>query len=149
TVIKDTVVKKDTVYGLTTGLVAYFNFNGGSLHDSSGLQNDIYSNTATPTADRFGRANNAYLFNGTSSVMRIHNNSSLNPGSITLMAIAKLNGFYTGDCHASALIMKGPLDQGAGVYGLRVQYYGATCTSPLDTTREQISGFIGDYPNDM
>src|SRR3954467_12836746 len=61
---KDTLIKKDTVNvhdttmcgNLTDGLVAYYPFTNGSLKDSSGNNNDIYQNTALPTADRFGKA---------------------------------------------------------------------------------------------
>ena len=34
--VKDTVVINDTIYNLSSGLVGYYNFNGGTLNDSSG-----------------------------------------------------------------------------------------------------------------
>src|SRR5579864_4812496 len=64
-VVIDTLTIHDTVNtcncNLTDGLIAYYNFNGGSLKDSSGYANDIFENSATKTKDRFGNANNAYL----------------------------------------------------------------------------------------
>src|SRR5215469_8554831 len=63
--VHDTTTVNDSIYDITTGLVAYYNFNGGNLNDSSGYNNNITFNNATPTADRNGVANNAYLFNGT------------------------------------------------------------------------------------
>src|ERR1700712_613024 len=69
--IKDTIHTKDTVhvidsvncgcYDLTDGLVAYYNFNNGTLNDSSGNGNHIIFSNAVKTTDRFGRAKNAYL----------------------------------------------------------------------------------------
>ncbi|HEV8508760.1 MAG TPA: hypothetical protein VGQ53_25370, partial [Chitinophagaceae bacterium] len=75
------------LYDVQTGLVAYYNFNGGSLNDGSGQGNNITFNSATQTSDRFGNPNNAYLFNGTSSYMQVPNSASLNPNNITMMAI--------------------------------------------------------------
>ena len=56
---------------LKDGLMAYYNFNGGNLNDSSGLNNNIVFNNAVKTTDRFGKANNAYLFDGSSSYMQV------------------------------------------------------------------------------
>ena len=123
TTIHDTTVKvvtdtlrltiHDTVNtcncNLTDGLVAYYNFNGGSLKDSSGHGNDIFANSATKTADRFGNANNAYLFDGLSNSMEIHHSTSLNLDSITMFAIIKPNGFYSGPCAGNYIISKGAI----------------------------------------
>ncbi len=93
---KDTLVVTDTVgcYNLKDGLVAYFNFTGGNLNDSSGNNNNIYFSNATSTSDRFGNANNAFLFDGSSSFMQVKNSSTLNPANLTLMAVVKFNDFY-------------------------------------------------------
>src|SRR5712675_227571 len=61
-VVKDTIIEKDTIYDFKTGLIAYYNFNGGNLKDSSGHGNNIVFNNAVKTIDRFGVADNAYLF---------------------------------------------------------------------------------------
>src|SRR5215469_6480043 len=53
--IHDTTRITDSVFDLTDGLVACYTFNGGSLSDSSGYQNDITFNNATATSDRYGR----------------------------------------------------------------------------------------------
>lgn len=141
---KDTVTLIDSSHDINDCLVAYYNFVGGNLKDSSGLNNHIVFNNATPTTDRFGNANGAYLFNGTSSYMRVTNHASLNPSMITLMAIVKLNGFYTGPCHQNQIFMKGFDDQSNGIYGLRVSDLPATCSSPLDTTKEYVHGYYGN-----
>ncbi|HSZ32710.1 MAG TPA: LamG domain-containing protein [Puia sp.] len=129
-VITDTIITKDTVYDLTDGLVAYFNFNGGTLKDSSGLHNDIALNSATMTTDRFGNANNAYLFDGTSSYMTVKNSSSLNPGNITMFAIIKVNGFYLGSCDGNQVFSKGYPDNINGFYSISFFDFSSNCGVP-------------------
>jgi len=154
-IIKDTITIKDTLhiidsvncncYDLTNGLVAYYNFNNGNLNDSSGNNNAIVFNNAVKTADRFGVANNAYLFNGTSSYMQVNSSATLNPNNITLAAIVKLNGFYPGKCHGNQILQKGTQDQDQGVYSLRVTDLYTDCAITADTSKEEIGSFYGDY----
>jgi hypothetical protein len=143
-IVKDTIV--DTLYNLNYGLVAYYNFNNGNLNDSSGKGNNIVFNNATVTSDRFGRPGNAYRFTG-GAYMRVPNSSTLSPSQITLMAIVRMNGFYTGQYWANEIMMKGPIDQASGVYGLRVQPVSFDYTKPLDTAKEMFTGFYGDGAN--
>jgi hypothetical protein len=125
-------------------MVAYYTFTGGSLKDSSGNHNDIFFNNATKTTDRFGNANGAYLFDGASSYMQVKHNATLNPTSISLMAVVKLNGFWNGTCHGNEILMKGYQDQNQG---LRVANNTVDCNAPAaDTTREYVEAFYGDYP---
>jgi len=142
-VITDTIVTKDTVYDLNDGLIAYFNFNGGSLKDSSGLHNDILFNNATKTSDRFGNTNNAYLFDGTTSYMTVKNSSSLNPTNITLFAIVKIAGFYTGPCGGNQVLSKGfPYDV-TGFYSMQFFDYSSNCGTP-NLNNETFTGDYGD-----
>lgn len=153
--IKDTINTKDTIhiidsvncncYDLSDGLVAYYNFNNGTLNDSSGNNNAIVFNNAVKTTDRNGNANNAYLFNGTSSYMQVKSSATLNPSNITLSAIVKLNGFYPGKCHGNQILQKGTVDQDPGVYSLRVTDLYTDCAITADTAKEEIGGFYGDY----
>lgn len=53
----------------TVGLVAYYPFTGNA-GDSSGNANHGTNNGATLTTDRFGNANSAYSFNGTSNYIQ-------------------------------------------------------------------------------
>jgi hypothetical protein len=137
----DTTTLHDTVYDITSGLVAYYNFNGGNLNDSSGFNNNIIFNNATPTTDRNGNANNAYLFNGVSNYMEVANSSSLNPNGITLYAIVKVNGFYYGTDHGNFILVKG-WDQANGMYLMQFNDYKSA--SIPDTTHEVFLGAYGD-----
>jgi hypothetical protein len=128
------------LYDVHTGLVAYYNFNGGTLNDSSGYGNNITFNNATQTSDRFGHANNAYLFNGTSNYMQVPNSASLNPNNITLMAIFKVNDYYQGLCHVNQILGKGMPDNINGFYALRYSDFVLNCTDPLNTNNEKFFG---------
>ena len=144
--IRDTLLLRDTVscYNLKDSLVAYYNFNGGTLNDSSGYNNHIIFNSAVKTTDRFGKANNAYLFDGNTTFMRVKNSPSLNPKQISLVAMIKFNGFYRGPCHGNQILKKGYQDQENGIYGLRAGLPGTPCNGPIDTTKEQIVGYYGN-----
>ena len=54
------------------GLIAWYPFTGNTL-DSSGNNNHGTNNGATLTTDRFGKANGAYSFNGSSNYVGINN----------------------------------------------------------------------------
>lgn len=148
-IIKDTVTVRDTVccYNLKDSLVAYYNFNGGNLNDSSGNNNHIIFNNATKTTDRFGKPNNAYRFDGSSTYMRVLNSLSLNTKKISLVAMVKFDGFYHGLCHANQILKKGFQDQNDGIYGLRAGILGIPCESAIDTTKEQINAYYGNTQN--
>lgn len=152
-----TVIKKDTVtvidsftttdsiIDLHDGLIAHYTFTNGNLNDSSGYGNNIIFNNATPTTDRQGNANGAFLFNGTSSYMRVANSTSLNPRNITMMAIVKLNGFYLGSCHGNEIFSKGTPDYVDGQYGLRISDFvdPSLCGNPANLSNERIGGWVG------
>jgi hypothetical protein len=141
-----TVTEHDTLVNLQYELVAYYNFNNGNLNDSSGNGNNITFNNAVVTSDRYGRAGNAYKFSG-GQYMQVPNSVSLNPSQITLMAIVRLDGYYTGTAWGNEILMKGPADQANGVYGLRVHPLSYDLTAPLDTSTEMFTGFYGDGAN--
>ncbi len=61
---------------ITTGLVAYYPFNGNA-NDMSGNGNNGIVYGPTLTTDRFGNPNSAYNFNGTDSIV-INNSSTFN-----------------------------------------------------------------------
>ena len=146
--IKDTITIIDTLNNLNSGLVAYYNFNGGNLYDSSGNNNNIVFSNATKTTDRLGNPNNAFLFSGDSCYMEVKNSTSINPQNITLFAIVNVNKFYNGECHYSQIFGKGNSDAETGIYGLRfVPFFNGAagvCASTVDTTTEIFGGGYGD-----
>lgn len=142
----DTTINKDSIYDLTDGLVAYYSFNGGSLSDSSGYNNNIIFNNATKTTDRFGNLNNAYLFDGSSSYMEVQNSSSLNPDNITIYAIVSVNGFYTGACSGNQILIKGPQYQTDGLYRLGFGDSTANCGIPNLANETFSAGYGDDIP---
>jgi hypothetical protein len=79
--------------------------------------------------------------------MRVPNSTSLSPSQITLMAIVRFNGYYTGLAWGNEILMKGPADQAQGVYGLRVHPISYDYSTPLDTSKEAFTGFYGDGAN--
>ena len=85
---------------LTQGLVGYWPFCGNA-NDDSGRGNNGTVNGATLTTDRFGNANAAYNFNGTSSYIEIPHSTSLNFGTqdFTISAWAKPSQFQNNDQH--------------------------------------------------
>jgi len=144
--VKDTVTIIDSSYNLKDGLVAYYNFNGGTLNDSSGNGNTIIlNNNAVKTTDRYGRANNAYLFNGTDSYMKVANSNSLNSftNQISIMATIKINGFYSGNCTHNQIIGKGWDDFINGFYALRF-FSTVGCGNTVDTSKEVFNGSYGN-----
>jgi hypothetical protein len=148
TVIHDTITKivYDTAHdckNITDGLVAFYPFINGSLKDSSGNNNDIYFNNATLTADRFGNPNNAYLFKD-SSYMKVKNSASLNPSKISLVAIVKPNGFYTGLCESNQILGKGWNDYVNGFYHMRFQDLASDC-NPSTTPPTNNERFLAGY----
>jgi hypothetical protein len=102
-----------------SNLVAWYKFTNGNTGDFSGSNNHLSPHNVTLATDYMGRPNNAYAFNGTSSYMQAPNSSSLNPSSaISLVALFKPTGFYTGEGETSRILMKGADDQSNGDYFL-------------------------------
>ena len=81
-------------YVPSSGLIAWWPFNGNA-NDESGNDNNGTNNGAILTTDRFGFAERAYLFDGTSSFISIPTSSSLeSPASeVTFSAWVNMAGF--------------------------------------------------------
>ncbi|MDF2189469.1 LamG domain-containing protein [Paraflavitalea sp. CAU 1676] len=148
-IIKDTIIIRDTVdcncYDLTSGLVAWYNFKDGNLNDASGKGNHIVFNNATKAPDRFGKANGAYLFNGTSNFMQVANSASLNPtSSITISAVFKANDFYPGTCYGNQILAKTDnSDKATGYYAISLSNF-TSCYAAFDPNRVKVMGVYGD-----
>lgn len=67
----------------TSGLVAYYPFNGNA-YDESGYGNHGSRYDVTLVADRFGRPDKAFSFNGSTSVIDCGNSSSIQTTSVTV-----------------------------------------------------------------
>ncbi len=73
---------------ITTGLVAFYPFNGNA-NDESGNNNNGVVNGATLTTDRFGNTGKAYSFDGLNTFIEVASNSSLQ-----LTSNYTLNGWF-------------------------------------------------------
>ena len=82
---------------ITTGLVASYPFSGNA-NDISGSNYNGTNNGATLTTDRFGNANSAYSFNGTSNYIDVNDVSPLrlNNTDYTISFWTELNAYSTG-----------------------------------------------------
>jgi Concanavalin A-like lectin/glucanases superfamily len=130
---------------LDKGLQAYYPFNGNA-NDESGNKNDPKFNNASITADRFGKPNSAYHFNGVYQYMRIPNKPSLNfENQISLSVWVRPTGFYYDICHASQIISKGGGNYNPGNYALRfddaLYSAGSGCNGSIcDTLHQNFRG---------
>lgn len=99
-------------------LVAWYKFTNGITADYSGRNNHLTPFNITKTADRLGQPNNAVNLNGFSSYMLAANSASLNPSTISIAALVKPAGYYTGEGESTRILMKGIDDQSNGTYFL-------------------------------
>lgn len=76
----------------TNGLIGYWPLNGNTS-DYSGNGNHGTANGVTLATDRFGNANMAYDFNGTSNYVEVLDNAMLRPNNITISVW--INSFST------------------------------------------------------
>jgi hypothetical protein len=74
-------------YVPTTGLICWYPFTGNA-NDSSGNGNNGIVSGATLTTDRFGNANSAYSFNGTSNYITATLNTPLNTQNISGLTLS-------------------------------------------------------------
>ena len=83
-------------YVPTSGLVAYWGFSGNA-NDSSGNNYNGTVNNATLTTDRFGNANSAYSFNGSSCYIAVPHNAAFNTQQATWNVWVKKTSSSTGN----------------------------------------------------
>jgi len=99
---------------LTNGLVACYPFNGNAV-DHSGNGNNGTVNGASPAANRFGRTNSAFSFDGVDDEIVVPNSASLNPDSISISCWIKPDTLF---CFNTILAKGG----NAAGYGVTTQY---------------------------
>jgi hypothetical protein len=79
---------------LTNGLVAYFPFNGNANDASGSGNNGLVTGGVTPTTDRFGNPNAAFLFNGSSGAIDVSSLNSFQYRPITYSAWVVVKTFF-------------------------------------------------------
>jgi hypothetical protein len=110
---------------LANGMVAYYPFCGNA-NDASGNSNNGSVNGATVTADRYGNANSAYNFNGSSNYIQVPSSTSLqNINDITISAWININSYYQSGGNGYFPILHKSDQQGQyGKYALTINEYG-------------------------
>ena len=102
----------------TSGLVAYYPFNGNA-NDQSGNGNNGTVNGATLTTDRFGNANSAYSFNGINNYISVPNSPSLqNLNSISMSAWVYINAWYKTNADYFPILHKSNQQSAYGEYSV-------------------------------
>ncbi|MDA8670501.1 LamG domain-containing protein, partial [Flavobacteriales bacterium] len=101
---------------LNNGLVAYYPFNGNA-NDESGNGNDGINSGATLTSDRFGNADAAYDFDGSTNYITVNNvaQSNNSPRSIFLWVN------YVSDTNHQAVVSTGS-DQSCQSFNIFANY---------------------------
>ncbi|MEI8279781.1 MAG: LamG-like jellyroll fold domain-containing protein [Bacteroidota bacterium] len=90
----------------STGLVAHWDFNG-SVNDVSGHALNGINFGAVATAGYNNIPNTAYQFNGTSSYIRVPNDTLMNVGdSFSVCALVRLDTFYNTVCQGQFYIFR-------------------------------------------
>jgi hypothetical protein len=86
--------ERKAIDSLKVGLIAYYPFNN-SAADSSGNGNNGTANNVTTTADRSGKANSAYHFDGATSYIVVKDNTKLrlSNNDVTLNAWVNLDSY--------------------------------------------------------
>lgn len=95
---------KKAIDSLKVGLIAYYPLDNNAA-DSSGFKNDGVSSNVTATTDRFGKANSAFSFDGSSSYIVVPDTKPLRLSNtdFTLNAWAKLASYTSPNILAKRL----------------------------------------------
>ena len=107
--------------GLETGLVAYYPFDGNA-RDASGNGNHGTVEGAALTSDRFGRADDAYVFDGRDECIRVSSSDALNIRSqITIACWAYVVSYYHTLDDWAPLVCKGHTSSMDSPYALTIR----------------------------
>jgi hypothetical protein len=126
--------------------VAHWNFNGNA-NDVSGKGHNGVPQNVTQTAGRAGKPNTAYLFNGTSSKIKVPYQADLNLSKFSICAVVKMNGFYTDLCQGNRILERGT-EYGNGNYLLQFtdNAIDSSCSVTGDTSMFNYSIGRGNTP---
>lgn len=92
-----------------SGCIAHWTFASGIsgvLVDSSNNGHNGISYSLTAVNGYKNRPGQAMRFNGSSSYAKVPTDNQLNPSSISIVALVRLNGLYSGNCQANNIIYK-------------------------------------------
>ena len=121
----------------TTGMVAHWAMNGATT-DASGHGHNGTGYNVTMTTGQYGKANTAYLFNGTNSMITVPYAPAFNLHKVSICTVVKVNGFYKGFCEGNMLFSRGTPSYSTttGNYNLRFSDDATTACGVLDTTQD-------------
>lgn len=130
----------------TEGLIAHWDMNG-STNDVTGNGHNGNGNNITAVAGENGVANTAYYFNGYNSIITAPYMSDLNASKLTICAIVKVMGFYSGSCQDNLIFMRGDrLTSGSYVLDFSDNNLGGSDPCDVYDTSEDVFGMAcGPY----
>jgi len=120
----------------TTGLIGWYPFNGNA-NDMSTNGNNGTNNGAVLTTDRFGNANSAYLFNGSSSFISVPNVALTGNSARSICAWIK-----TTSTVAKCITQTGGTGVSAGDFNLVMGYGPGSQTQP---GKFGMMGYVNDF----
>ena len=85
----------NTNSNLTSGLIAYYPFNGNANDESSNANDGTVMNGASLTTDRFGNPNSAYYLDGADDYIEIADSPSLRPTNLTITGWFNFSSFQS------------------------------------------------------
>jgi hypothetical protein len=112
----------------------------GNANDVSSSAHVTVPTNITYTTGKSGIANTAAVFNGTSSIIDVKNKPDLNLTKFSICALLKVNGFYTGQCQANQILVRGSnISPGPGYYDFMFSdnLTDSSCTITGDTNSFQ------------
>ena len=126
-------------YVPSSGLVAYYPFNGNANDVSGNGNNGNVSGTTQLTTDRYSNANTSYIWDGSNSPITVINNATQNfQVGVTFSVWLYQTGMYCNTCTQTNYLTKGrDVDMGGISLGLdhNTQKFSFKVTgSPLSTT---------------
>jgi hypothetical protein len=133
----------NTTPDITTGLVAYYPFNGNA-NDESGNANNGTVIGATLTTDRFGNSNGAYIFDSDSQNIKLSNLHQNNILNYSVFGWFKIDPILFGNGGGTIFAGNTPLSSPAG---LRFALHGPKATQWSVEDGWNTNGILGSNNN--
>ncbi len=123
---------------------SFANTTGSIASDVSGNGNNGLAHNTTSVAGWRGAANAALKFDGSSSYIQVADAATLRSQQLTMVALVRFDGFYSGNCQISQVLSKGYPAYTSGVYGLSIgdNQFDNSCSvfTPTQQTRADLIG---------